>query len=317
MICGYPVKLSDRTVSCGRCMPCRINHKRMWVGRMIMEMHECRTPSTFLTLTYNPEHLPEGNNLDPKELKVFHDNLRRKIGGFRFYAVGEYGSKTQRPHYHGIYFGLDPAGYEEIFRSTWTINGEPKGNIMAGVAGKSSLSYVANYVTKKMTTRDHPDLYGRQPEFFCVSKFPPLGYLFMLRMLDSLHTRAGAIAIAEKGSLPNHFRHDGKIYPLGKYYAKWLYEQFDWTSIKPEHLGELDSGEGWALDFEWLADVEKYQWSEKDALAQLLAREMTYYGAKDNAEAQKQAELEAKRQHARDISDKHYRQKAGTAGRTL
>jgi len=61
----------------------------------------CHEDNAFITLTYDNENLPENATLVPKDLKDFQKRLRYHANiDLRFFSVGEYGEKTQRPHYH-------------------------------------------------------------------------------------------------------------------------------------------------------------------------------------------------------------------------
>jgi hypothetical protein len=80
----------------------------------------------------------------------------------RYFGCGEYGSTTQRPHYHFIYFGLPEfpdqrllnvrsVGSDkvrlytsEILQGLWT-----HGMVSIGEVNSASISYVARYTTKK------------------------------------------------------------------------------------------------------------------------------------------------------------------------
>lgn len=99
----------------------------------------------------------------------------------RFFAVGEYGDKTERPHYHVALFNMPGCQYGftrgekccencELYRETWG-----HGNIFAGSLTWHSAQYVANYVTKKMTDKGDRRLNGRHPEFTRMSRNPGIG----------------------------------------------------------------------------------------------------------------------------------------------
>ena len=110
MICIKPLTLEGRgEVGCGQCRNCRINRRREWVGRMILEAKE-HLFSSFVTLTYDDEHMPKDGSLCKKHLQQFIRRLRKALypRKIRYYAVGEYGDKSWRPHYHLIVFGLSP-----------------------------------------------------------------------------------------------------------------------------------------------------------------------------------------------------------------
>jgi hypothetical protein len=63
--------------------------------------------SAFLTLTYADKMLPADRSISVKHWQLFAKRLRKEVGPFRFYHVGEYGEKKGRPHYHAMIFGPD------------------------------------------------------------------------------------------------------------------------------------------------------------------------------------------------------------------
>ena len=67
----------------------------------------------FLTLTYNDDNLPSDVGLHKDDLQRFFKRLRKALDTkkIRYFACGEYGDTTSRPHYHAIVFGL---GLNEI-----------------------------------------------------------------------------------------------------------------------------------------------------------------------------------------------------------
>ena len=75
---------------------------------MIRCTHErtCHAGAFFLTLTYAESRLPENGSLRSKDLQLFFKALRRRVKErIRYFAVGEYGSETKRPHYHALLYG--------------------------------------------------------------------------------------------------------------------------------------------------------------------------------------------------------------------
>ena len=124
MLCKYPINKRDtgQVHSCGQCLPCRINDRRIKTHRQMLEASS-HIHNSFLTLTYRDEALPDEfhhkktgqiyipNSVNPDHHRLFINNLRtdfkRKTGNeMRFYACAEYGEKTHRPHYHYALFGF-------------------------------------------------------------------------------------------------------------------------------------------------------------------------------------------------------------------
>jgi len=148
------------TVPCNKCFGCRLQNAREWSLRM---MHEARYSDRayFVTLTYAPEHLPANGDLDYSHLdKFFKDawHVFRGQNKFRYFACGEYGDKTLRPHYHfaGFDFQFDDLRYlpnkknaeyyvSEKLRDLWG-----RGHVVVAPLTWFSAAYIARYVTKKM-----------------------------------------------------------------------------------------------------------------------------------------------------------------------
>lgn len=103
---------------CGHCIECRKEKSREWSNRLLMESkyHE---DAYFITLTLCPEYaiiVPSYNpdtgeyrdreTLYKKDLQDFFKRLRKEFKNdkFRYFAVGEYGPKTGKSHYHMILF---------------------------------------------------------------------------------------------------------------------------------------------------------------------------------------------------------------------
>lgn len=136
----------------------------------------------------------------------------------RFFLVGEYGDFSQRPHYHAALFGLG-RDQEEIVQKAW-----PFGFIYLGDLTKDSASYIAGYVTKKMTKKHDPRLKGRYPEFARMSLRPGIGADAMLNVANALTTEQGCEEILRTGDVPLALQHGLKKFPLGRYLRRKLRE---------------------------------------------------------------------------------------------
>ena len=58
-----------------------------------------------MTLTYDEKNLPD--RLKKEHLQKFIRNLRDDGKEIKYFACGEYGDTTNRPHYHMCIFGSD------------------------------------------------------------------------------------------------------------------------------------------------------------------------------------------------------------------
>lgn len=214
----------------------------MHTGRILLEARYQERTSSFVTLTYDEGNLPDRGSLEPRDLAGFIGRLRarreiRTLGNPRFFAVGEYGDKTWRPHYHLSLFGVQPER-EQVIRECWTL-----GHVHVGEITPESAAYIAGYTTKKMTTSHDPRIQdtGLHPEFSRMSRFPPLGAPGITgSVLPTLQTRQGAIALAKHGDVPTAYSLHGKQWPLGKYWRSWLRKELGITQ-PPEY-------QPWVLD---------------------------------------------------------------------
>lgn len=87
-----------------------MNKRSAWVARNRNELFHSISAG-FLTLTIDDEHIKYTSSgfptLDYKELQKFFKRLRKKYGkGIKYFACGEYGSKSFRPHFHALIYNL-------------------------------------------------------------------------------------------------------------------------------------------------------------------------------------------------------------------
>ena len=150
-------------IPCGQCVSCKMAYAREWATRIV---HQAQTSkiSSFITLTYNEEHLPDDGSVSKEEVRLFIKNLRQKLWRHyqvkvKYYAAGEYGSgKGKRPHYHIIIFGWDfpdrtfwdiTDSGSQLYRSKFLEGLWTKGFSSIGDVTLQSAAYVARYTMKK------------------------------------------------------------------------------------------------------------------------------------------------------------------------
>lgn len=230
MLCKRPFMQGIQPRKCGQCNPCRINRRREWTHRLMLES-KSHADSSFLTLTYAQEKLPAGGTLVPKHPQDFLKRLRSSLPyKIRYYLVGEYGDQTARPHYHLALFGYPTCTYSrsryrlykncctncDRIRDHWT-----HGHVDLGTLTTESAQYIAGYVTKKLTNKNDPQtqkvLNGRHPEFARMSLKPGIGALSVDSISLPLTTDAGTNLIIQSGDVPSQFQHGSKKLPLGRY----------------------------------------------------------------------------------------------------
>lgn len=197
MLCARPYKEGVAEFGCGQCMPCRLNHRRMWTMRLVLESY-LHPASYCCTLTYDEEHCPV--SVSVRDAQLFLKRLRKRMEPLRlrYYLVGEYGDNTYRPHYHAALFGLQ---FPDYVQECWG-----QGHCDVQPFGPLGAQYVAGYVTKKMTSKSDPRLEGRAPEFARMSLKPGIG----AGAAEVIHESRGT-------EVPSVLRMEQKLWPLGRY----------------------------------------------------------------------------------------------------
>lgn len=206
----------DYQIPCGKCDGCAADRSLQWAVRMAHEaqMHD---RNCFVTLTY--QEAPEAIN--KKDVQDFIKRLRHHSDReIRYFACGEYGEKTRRPHYHAILFGEDFLGgaYDiddrlygnRILDEIWG-----KGITSIGEFTMASACYVAGYVNKKLNDPD---------TFSLMSKKPPIGRRWLDKNWEEL-SRSGRTVI------------NGQVLPVPKVYFDWKEEELaDQKERRMEHV---------------------------------------------------------------------------------
>ena len=156
--------LYNVAVKCGKCYQCVITKANDFAFRTWAESRY-HDNKCFATLTYDPKHLPRSKRRFPtllrEHLRDFVKRLRYYNDGERiyFFACGEYGSNTFRPHYHICVMGLKD---NELIRLAWTM-----GHVHIDRLTPRSAAYTAKYMQKdkKIPMFKHDD---RLPEFHMI-----------------------------------------------------------------------------------------------------------------------------------------------------
>lgn len=143
--------------------------------------------NTFLTLTYNDDHIPVNFSLRSRDLQLCFKRVRKSGLKFRYFACGEYGSKSFRPHYHAILFGVDYWSARQHFEAAWTDphTKEPFGTLQTVYATVETACYTAGYVTKKLSKNQILAECGMEPEFIRSSKKPAVGFAAIEQFLKA------------------------------------------------------------------------------------------------------------------------------------
>lgn len=187
---------SSFQVPCSRCTGCKVDYSLQWAMRC---MHESKMhrENCFITLTYDDQHVPQNYSVDVRDLQLFNKRLRKSLPNkkIRFFASGEYGDQTLRPHYHSLLFNHDFPDKKlhavrrgkryyksDALNALW-----PSGqlNEITDLTYESA-AYVARYCVKKVNGDRSDDHYSRlspidgqihrvKPEFCTMSRRPGIG----------------------------------------------------------------------------------------------------------------------------------------------
>lgn len=185
--------------------------------RLMIE-HKHSTNSFFITLTYdekwlNYEYIDSSHVacLRKRDLQLFLKRLRAAIAPdkIRFYACGEYGLKSLRPHYHLIVFNWPKCqDIYEMVRTRW-----PKGFVSVKAVKPSHFRYVAKYCS---SYSELPDIYRskKMRPFATMSLRPAIGSQYLTDQMVSYH----------RESLSILYRNAGNMFALPKYYKDKIFD---------------------------------------------------------------------------------------------
>lgn len=179
---------------CGQCQNCRINFRRAWQARLLLEAasHEY---SAFVTLTFRDVGTP--SILRRSDLKLFYRGLRRYIPDLRHFSAGEYGTRTGRAHYHAHIFSVSKPILQCHIAESW-----PFGSVHVGDTEPESLDYVLGYLLKNKKVHVWP-IEERYPEFRAFS--------------PGISKRSLPHLLIDGNELPREFRVFGRSWPIPRY----------------------------------------------------------------------------------------------------
>lgn len=171
-----PAATQDLLLPCGNCLGCRKQHAQGWALRCQLELQQ-HNAAVFATLTYDDAHKPV--TLAKRHLQLWLKRLRFHTDQrIRFFATGEYGERTQRPHYHAILYGVSEREASRL-EETWA-----QGHVRTYPATPANIAYTAGYCSKKIGYRrdthervdpETGEVYQWQPPFIQMSRNPGIG----------------------------------------------------------------------------------------------------------------------------------------------
>lgn len=167
---------------------------------------QAATCAAFITLTFSPETVPSPAEFTLRPLQLFMKRLRKTGALIRHFSIGEFGSLTNRPHYHSLVYGWAPPTTGRISVREW-----PAGHVFAGSVTPASVRYVMGYL-KHDARKGPPPLHCNSIEF---------GKRGLLKIgFDA--ARRGEVW----PDVPLTVSYSGKQFPLTGSTQKWLSEGY-------------------------------------------------------------------------------------------
>lgn len=262
MTCVNPkfLPIQQMYVPCGRCILCAQARTRAWTERLKQE-YETQKVAVFITLTYDPEHLPVNGSLSKRDVQLFFKRLRKDIEGLlpseidegfklhqgriKYYVCGEYGGQGDRAHYHGIIYGMRNCLLtQKMIDEAWGL-----GFVSVSKFTEDRAYYTSGYVQKKQYGEKGKQMYtdtGRIPPFTLMSK--SIGADWIRMHEESL-----------KKNLT--YRSKGKVKYLSRYMRKILNidQETFYNAIKHFFEGEIEYAKACGIVVDWFEEqkIEK------------------------------------------------------------
>lgn len=210
-------------IPCGSCFGCRMEYAEVWSVRL---QHEAASwpRAQFVTLTYDEESVPwRGLELD--HLQRFLKRLRKATNGIeavdggrpiRYFAAGEYGGDTRRPHFHAALFNVEVGernGHSDLLARLWPYGFHSCGEFTPGRA-----RYIAGYAVKKVRGKvererelgtvnfETGEFAVMRPEFCVMSRKPGIGYYFFRKFQADFRRGFVVDRGGVKRRLPRYYR---------------------------------------------------------------------------------------------------------------
>lgn len=216
-------------VPCGKCLACKKRRASHWSFRLNEEA-KSSSSACFITLTYENAPISENGfrTLDKRDFQLFLKRLRKTCptNKLKYYACGEYGTQTHRPHYHAIIFNLPKSliSNPQKIADTWQ-----NGHIHLANNNQLTINYVVGYMTKSNFTRfNNQD--DRLPEFSLMSKKMGLGYL--TEAMKNYYKKREIFCIV---------RESGQIISMPRYYKEKIFEKKQLKEMYKKYIEEQET----------------------------------------------------------------------------
>lgn len=219
-------KTGFHKVPCGQCAFCLTNRRSQWMFRIHHEMKTQEKPGFFLTLTYDEKHVRRvGGRLSLRfrDIQLFIKRLRKAKYYAKYICCGEYGSVTNRPHYHMLLWTDAPTTFLEQ-NWKWSKDNSRMGVIHFGKLTMQSAMYTLKYIIQpkqRLNPLEHAD-YQIEATRAQFSRGLGLGFL----------TIAQYEHLTADYDEPIMFSYiDGRRVSIPRYYRNKIYTKFQMAKV--------------------------------------------------------------------------------------
>lgn len=181
-MCISPNRLVDGTlIACRKCRLCRDNIIKDWAGRCIAEA-ETTQYAYWCLLTYGDERIGDLGKiravcLTYSDVQKYFKRLWKKIGKFKYFIVGEYGSSNDRAHWHLLIFSDNPLPDVQVDGQL-----RNQGDWKLGFSSFNEFHYRAAYYCCKYLFKDANDDLKVAEHY--MSKKPPIGHEWFQQLAE-------------------------------------------------------------------------------------------------------------------------------------
>lgn len=217
---GYRTQI----VPCGKCPECKKRKQLEWIFRLKVQLKHSKN-AFFTTLTYEnpPESFNGYKTFDSSDHQKFIKRLRKHAQSqnlasknFKYYSVSEYGTKTERPHFHQILFNLpEELSNKDLFAAIWG-----KGLVDIQIANHNAIAYVTGYLLNKVHLRETTDVPKDEDD-----RLPEKAWMSKGLGKDFLSERV--IEFYNKKRLPFIFEEGGKKTTIPRYYKDKIFNDLE------------------------------------------------------------------------------------------
>lgn len=234
-----------REVPCrNTCVICKLQHTAEIIGELFAESTAYNGIGWFCTLTLEDKYI-KNNSVDKCHVLPLRDSFNKH--SIRYYLTSEYGTHTDRPHYHAILFGFEH-GHDEV--CDFLARYYAKGQIEVDLLNFARIRYTANA---------HVNKCSHVPYYLDDDLLLPCSDNFILksRALGDVYVRKHARKIFDDG----YIRFEGINFPLSDTTKKHLYAYLGLNQYEQSLLNDFRNPDFNPVDF-YAKLAKKFNYSE-------------------------------------------------------